>query len=133
MNASGTQCPHCGSGQVASRRQLFHRLMADTPLSGTFGWYSEDTRGACPPKSVFFILLLVAMILVLPAVGLWARELYSALYVLLFAFLALLAGLVFDLSATRHRYRSWGRQWLCADCREVFTPQAPPAGNSALY
>ena len=126
-------CPHCGSRAVASRRSLFHRLMSGQPRPGVFAWYDEGVRGACPPKSLFVMLLAVTAILVLPAVGLWVRELYAGLAVLLSSLLVLLACLGFDLFSTYRRYRAWHQEWLCGECRSNFVPREPAIPNSSVY
>jgi hypothetical protein len=107
--------------------------MSDQPRAGIFAWYDESVRGACPPKSLFIVLLAVTGILVLPAVGLWVRELYAALAVLLSSVLILLACLCFDLFSTLRRYRAWHEEWLCGECRSNFVPREPAAINSSLY
>ena len=127
------RCPHCGSAAVASRRSLFHRIMSDQPRPGVFAWYDESVRGACPPKSLFVVLLAVTGILVLPALGLWVRELYAGLAVLLSSVLVLLGCLCFDLFSTYRRYRAWHGEWLCGECRSDFVPQDTASPNSPLY
>ena len=133
MNIRGATCPYCGSSRTASRRQLFHCLMQEQPLSRAFSWYSERTAGACPPKSLFFILLVMLALLGLPAAGLWARELHATLSLLGYALAVLLLCLAADLLVTFRRYRSWGSQWLCGDCRATFRRAGATAGNPRLY
>ena len=107
--------------------------MSDQPRQGVFAWYDEGVRGACPPKSLFLVLLAVTGILVLPAIGLWVRELYAVLAVLLSSVLVLLACLCFDLFSTLRRYRAWREEWLCGKCRSNFVPRESRAINSPLY
>jgi len=106
--------------------------MEETPLSGPFRWYNEHTRGALPPKSLFLMLLMLLLVLALPALGLWMREFYPLLTFVGLGMVALLTGLVFDVLATYRRYLTWDGQWLCGDCRKVFSPGLVGAKISPL-
>jgi hypothetical protein len=114
-------CPHCESGHTASRRQLFHQLMERSGLPAAFAWYTSGESGACPPKSLFVLLLVFAVASLLPALGLWYLGLYPAVSWLGVITLLLLVCLAFDALNTYGRYQAWSRQWVCADCRVVFT------------
>lgn len=127
MTAPQKLCPRCGSSLVASRRQLFHALVADLPLSGAFNWYTENTPGAFPPRSLFVVLLAMMGVVALPAAAMWMGQAFTAFHWALWALLVLLAGLVYDLCMTHRRYRAWRTQWLCGECRCVFTLTPLPA------
>jgi hypothetical protein len=120
-----TLCPCCGSPSTASRRQLFYGLMDDTPLTGSFSWYSAGVPHACPPKSLFVMLLLLMLGMVLPAVGLWLLEHYQALQWLSVLSIVLLAALLVDVLRTYRHYKKWGGEWLCGECRSVFSLSLP--------
>ena len=121
MSPATALCPHCESGHTASRRQLFHQLMERSTLPGAFDWYATGEPGACPPRSLFVILLVFAMASLLPALGLWYLGLYPAMSWLGVITLLLLVCLLFDALNTYGRYQAWSRQWVCADCQVVFT------------
>jgi hypothetical protein len=74
-----------------------------------------------PPSSLAILpgLFLVGMIL--PMLGFWVLGHRSALMWMAALALVVLAALLVDLLSTYRRYRLWGREWLCADCRETFT------------
>ena len=114
-------CPCCGSPATASRRQLFHWLMGEAAAPGPFVWYDERYPQAMPPSSLAILpgLFLVGMIL--PMLGFWVLGHSSALMWMAAMALVVLAALLVDLLSTYRRYRLWGREWLCADCRETFT------------
>ena len=114
-------CPCCGSPDTASRRQLFLWLMGEVAAPGPFIWYDERHPRAMPPSSLAILpgLLLAGMIL--PMLGFWVLGYQAALGWLAALALVVLAALLVDLLSTYRRYRLWGREWLCADCRETFT------------
>ena len=114
-------CPHCGSSRTASRRQLFHWLMAETGTPGYFAWYHDQLPRALPPSSLVVLpgLLLIGMML--PMMGLWLLGHVLALQWLAALALIVLLALLFDIFSTFRRYQQWGRQWLCAECRLPFT------------
>ena len=120
LSATLQDCPCCGSPRTASRSQLFRRLMNEGPLPGVFNWYSEHTPQACPPKSLFVILLLLLLGMTLPTVGLWLLGYTIALSWLARLALLLWAGLLFDVLMTYRRYKTWGGEWLCGECHSVF-------------
>jgi hypothetical protein len=96
--------------------------MDDIPVSRVFHWYDEHTLEACPPRSLFLILLVMMAVLALPAAGLWARDLYPVLAFLGFGIMGLVVTLAFDVFNTYRRYQTWSGQWLCGECRQVFNP-----------
>ena len=121
MSDAAPLCPCCGSSRTASRRHLFHWLLDDAPLLTPFSWYSNRIPGACPPKSLFVVLLLLALGVAIPAVGLWLLGHFLALQWLAVTALLLLAGLLFDVLMTYRRYKAWCGEWLCGECRAVFS------------
>lgn len=123
MSGDNNHCSHCGSQRTRCRRELFHTLMGGEVPGTGFDWYGERTPGACPPRSLFVTLLALFMGLALPAAGLWHFEHYPALVWLAAAAALLLAGLFVDVQITYRRYRRWAAQWVCADCRTIFSRQ----------
>lgn len=115
-------CPDCGSSHTASRRELFHSLMNGASLQGAFGWYDERAHHACPPKSLFVVLLLMTLGAMIPAMGFWVLEHYAAQQWLIAVAGLLLACLVVDAVLTFRRYKDWVGEWLCGDCHQSFTP-----------
>lgn len=95
--------------------------MDSTALPGPFSWYALSEHGATPPKSLFVILLAFVLASLLPALGLWYLGFYPAMNWLGSISLLLLVCLLFDAVNTCGRYKAWGREWLCADCRVVFS------------
>ena len=120
MSEPARCCPGCGSARIASRRQLFRALVTGRPLAGGFGWYSEGTPGAFPPRSLALMQALPMGALGLIAAALWTRGVEQALLWLPVPLLALLCCIAYDLLGTLRRYRAWGCQWLCGECRAVF-------------
>ena len=96
--------------------------MAHTPVTGAFGWYDTSLPHACPPKSLFVILFLLILGMALPAVGLWLSGFYLALQWLIAMAMLSLLGLLIDVLLTYRRYKNWGDEWLCGECRGVFKP-----------
>jgi len=94
--------------------------MDGTPVTGAFGWYSASLPRACPPKSLFVILSLWILGMALPAAGLWLFGFYLALQWLAIMALLSLLGLLVDVLLTYRRYKTWGGEWLCGECRGVF-------------
>ena len=90
-----------------------------TPV-GPFSWYDQRAPGACPPKSLFIIIALMLAGMTLPLAGLWMLGHFMALAWLAGLGALLVAALLFDVLATYRRYKNWGGQWLCGDCRAVF-------------
>jgi hypothetical protein len=125
----GHSCPRCSSTATASRRQLFYRLMEERSLPLKFGWYNLSLPRACPPKSVLVVSLLAAM---WPATLLWYLGYYSFRQGIIAGGLVLLACLGFDLLSTYPRYKTWRSEWLCGDCRSVFTAYALETRRNAL-
>ena len=122
MSQLARNCPRCGSGKTASRRQLFHSLMCDVRPQGVFSWYDDSEPQALPPKSLFFMLLVLIAVLSVPAVGFWLLEHYPAVIWLVSVAALLSAVLLVDILLTYRRYKDWVGQWLCGSCREVFAP-----------
>jgi hypothetical protein len=119
-----SQCPCCGSRLTASRRELFHELMcADRPDQGHFSWYREDLPRACPPKSLFLTLSVLAVVLAIPMVGMVLYGQQVALDWLLGLGVLLLACLAFDVLMTYRDYKTWCHEWLCDECQLVFIPE----------
>jgi hypothetical protein len=58
--------------------------------------------------------------LTLIAATLWMRGVQPALSWLPVPLLVLLCCVVYDLLKTLRRYREWGCEWLCGECRAVF-------------
>ena len=125
MSDNAPICPRCGSGQTASRRQLFHALMAEGSGAGVFDWYGEHSAGALPPKSLFLIALALVAALMLPAAALALAGILPLPVVLTGGWVLLAASLGLDLFVTRRRYRLWREQWLCGTCQRVFQPALP--------
>lgn len=96
--------------------------MAETPVTGAFGWYSARFPHACPPKSLFVIFFLLSLAMALPAVALWSLGFYLALQWLIVIALLSLPALLIDVLLTYRRYKNWGDEWLCGECRGVFKP-----------
>lgn len=105
---------------TASRRQLFYRLLENPDPPSVFNWYTLDSPQACPPRSLFVLLLLFTAAVSLPAVGLGFMGHQPAMYWLLGIAAMLLACLLYDVFSTYGRYRDWRAQWLCSRCRRVF-------------
>lgn len=118
-------CPACGSSSIASRRQLFHQLMAGVGPGLDFSWYHQRLPGATPPRSRFVVMLTLALGMLAPILGLWFLDMHLAVLWLATLGALLLVSLVLDLTRTHRRYRQWGGEWLCAACRCVF--RCPPA------
>jgi hypothetical protein len=97
--------------------------MRDEPLPEAFHWYSEAAPNACPPRSLFVLLLVVSVLAAIPAAGLWYLGNYPATAWLGVLGLFLLAALLIDVLSTYKRYRLWAREWLCASCRSVLLMQ----------
>jgi len=95
-------------------------MEGDTTPLGPFNWYDQRAPGACPPKSLFVIITLLLLGMTLPLAGLWMLGHFMALGWLALLSVVLLAALLFDVLATYRRYKDWGGQWLCGDCRAVF-------------
>ncbi len=124
-------CPCCGSRVTASRRELFHALMGGGPASnGEFGWYREDIPRACPPKSLFLTLSVLAVVLAIPVMAMVIYGQSIPLQWLLGVGVLLLVCLVFDLLMTYRDYKAWCNEWLCDKCKLVFVPEAQGAGNN---
>lgn len=121
LSAASGACPCCGSRNTASRRQLFHALMSGQEAPEQFAWYDSDSAGACPPKSLAVILGLFVLAAALPAAGLWLLGHTMQVGWLVALMLALIGALLIDVLATYRRYRDWGGEHLCADCRTVFS------------
>ena len=116
-----TDCPHCGSGETASRRALFRRLVRETAIDEAFAWYGLSDKGACPPKSLFVTLLSLLPVMALPAGLAWFLNSYPVLPWLAGAAALLALALVIDAGLTYRRYRDWASRWLCGDCRGDFS------------
>jgi hypothetical protein len=99
--------------------------MGDTPLTGVFSWYSAGFPHAYPPKSLFVMLLLLMLGMALPAIGLWLLEHYLALQWLSALAMGLIAALLIDVLMTYRHYKKWGGEWLCGECRSVFSLSLP--------
>ena len=115
-------CPRCGSSHVASRRALFRCLATEAGVERGFEWYDLAEEGACPPKSLFVVLLTLLLVLALPAALLWALDVYPALPWLGAAAPLLFSTLVLDARLTYRRYRDWASHWRCGACRHSFQP-----------
>jgi hypothetical protein len=96
--------------------------MEGKSTGGTFGWYSELVPRACPPKSLFVILFLLVLGSAVPTAGLLLLGYDQGTDWLPLLVLLLLLGLVFDVFTTYRRYRTWGGECLCGECRSVFSP-----------
>ncbi len=125
MSVAAPHCPCCGSVQTASRRQLFHALMAGGSGVGAFDWYGERSAGALPPKSLFLIALALVAALTLPVAALALAGILPLPVLLTGGWVLLVASLGLDLLVTRRRYRLWRGQWLCGACKRVFQPTLP--------
>ena len=66
----------------------------------------------------------------LVAAALWMGGVEPALFWLPVPLFALLCCIACDLLGTLRRYRAWGCQWLCGECRAVF--QRVPAAREGL-
>ena len=119
--AESRTCPCCGSTRTASRRQLFHWLMGQGRAPGPFTWYNERVPQALPPASLAVLPALLLLGMSLPMAGFWLLGHSMALKSLAVMALVVLLALLIDVLSTYQRYRLWGRQWLCAECREAFT------------
>lgn len=127
------QCPCCHSRVTASRRELFHGLMYGEAASGKqFAWYGEDVPRACPPKSLFLTLSVLALVLAIPMVGMVVYGEQLALDWLLGLGVLLLVCLVFDMLLTYRDYRCWCDEWLCDECKLVFVPEKMSGKKTAL-
>ena len=127
-----TSCPDCRSPQTASRRQLFHCLMAGNELGKSFEWYSDRIPQACPPRSLFVVFMSLLVGMSVPAVILWYMGFYSALPALGAVSLCLLACLLLDVLLTYRRYKTWSRHWVCGSCKTVFQHQQTPSFGARL-
>ena len=103
--------------------------MENRCLPAKFSWYNLSSARACPPKSLFVLSLLSAM---WPATLFWYLGYYSLAQGITTVVLVLLACLVFDLLRTYPRYKNWCSEWLCADCRSVFTMDVPETRRNSL-
>ena len=103
--------------------------MEERSLPSKFGWYNLSLPRACPPKSVLVVSMLAAM---WPATLLWYLGYYSFQQGIVAGGLVLLACLGFDLLSTYPRYKTWRSEWLCGDCRSVFTAYAFETRRNAL-
>ena len=86
-----------------------------------FSWYGESIPRACPPKSLFVILFLVVLGVAVPTATLLLLGYLHGTDWLILVVLALLLGFVFDVCMTYRRYRAWGVECLCGECRSVFS------------
>jgi hypothetical protein len=100
--------------------------MMDKETGPGFHWYDQRAPDACPPKSMFVILLMMIIAAVIPAGMFWYMEQYSALTWLASASLMLAGCLLFDALSTYRRYKEWGSEWLCSNCRSAFKPGQSP-------
>ena len=125
MSDNAPICPKCGSGQTASRRQLFHAPMAGGSGAGAFDWYGERSAGALPPKSLFLMALALVAALTLPAAVLALAGILPLPVLLTGGWVLLVASLGLDLLVTRRRYRLWRGEWLCGACQRIFQPALP--------
>lgn len=89
-------------------------------LAGDFSWYRLSAPGACPPKSMFMLLLIFTAVTLVPILGLWYLQLYLVVTWLACALALLLVCLLFDVLNTYRRYKAWSAQWLCARCHADF-------------
>lgn len=123
-----THCPNCGSRHIASRRTLFRHLVTDEgAIDEAFAWYDLGEREACPPKSLFVVLLSLSLLLAAPAVVVWFVDAYPTLPWLAGLAALLVVALVLDARLTYRRYRHWAARWLCGSCRSSF--QSGPTGR----
>lgn len=113
-------CPHCGSSEIASRRALFRHLAREAEVDGAFAWYDLADEGACPPKSLFVMLLSLLLMLALPMILVWFIHAYPLLPWLAGVAVLLMLSLALDVGLTYRRYRDWASRWLCASCRSHF-------------
>ncbi len=120
MKSTPVSCPGCSSAQTASRRELFHQMMAGSSQQTTFSWYDEKTHHAFPPKSIFIILFLPMFAVAIAAVGFLLLGQYQALLWLSAIAGILLASLLGDFMLTYSRYQNWAAEWLCGNCQRVF-------------
>ena len=91
-------------------------------MERSFDWYDLGEEGACPPKSLFVVLLSLLMILALPVTILWALDFYPALPWLGAIALLLFSTLILDARHTYKRYRDWASHWRCGNCRHSYQP-----------
>lgn len=71
-------------------------------------------------------MLALLLGMALPIAGLWFLDMHLAVVWLGMLALMLVGSLLLDLTLTYQRYKIWGREWLCADCRAVFNRNAVP-------
>ncbi len=128
-DAPGLVCPACRSAATAPRSQLFYLLMEERSLPTRFSWYNLSLPRACPPKSLLVLSALAAM---WPAALLWYLGQYSLQRCMIVGAVMLLACLVFDLVSTYPRYKAWRCEWLCGECRSVFSSQVVATRRNAL-
>ena len=98
--------------------------MYNSKPQGVFSWYGDHEPQALPPKSLVVIFLLTLLVLAIPAAGFWALGQFPAVTSLMWVFVLLLAFLLLDVLLTYRRYKIWGGQWLCGQCRSVFAPNS---------
>ena len=96
-------------------------MYSNTP-QGVFSWYGDDEPQALPPKSLFVMFLLSIIVLTIPAAGFWVLGHFPAVTMLVSLAVLLMAFLLTDVLLTYRRYKVWGGQWLCGQCRGVFAP-----------
>ena len=129
MSQATQYCPRCGSEKTASRRQLFYTLMCGVQPQGAFNWYGGDEPQAMPPKSLFLTFFLAMVALAIPATSFWLLEQFPAVTILVSIGILLAGFLLVDVLLTYSRYKIWGEQWLCGQCRGVFAPKAEQNSN----
>lgn len=118
-------CPCCAGTAVEARHTLFRSLMRGERLPAGFSWYGNDLPGVCPPKSLFVQLLMFATVGALVAGGLWLLGYFPLTRWLVVVPLLLLGSLLYDAFVTFGRYRAWGSEWVCGDCRQTVQAGTP--------
>jgi hypothetical protein len=103
--------------------------MEERSLPLSFSWYNLSLPRACPPKSLLVLSSLAAM---WPATLLWYLGHYSLQRGIIVGAVILLACLVFDLVSTYPRYKAWRSEWLCGECRSVFSANDVATRRNAL-
>jgi hypothetical protein len=98
--------------------------MCNSEPQGVFSWYGDDEPHALPPKSLFVMFLLTLIVLSIPAAGFWVLGHFPAMSSLMSVAVLLLVFLSLDILLTYRRYKAWGGQWLCSQCRGVFAPNS---------